>query len=308
MIVQSLLALLPVLGLIGAGFTMKARTFLTPEFWPQAEKLCYFVLLPALFVNGTANAELSDLPIGAMAPVLVGSVFLTAIALVLVQRKMSFDGPAFTSVVQGSIRFNNYLGLSIAVVLYGEQGVALAAITNAILVPVVNVLCTIAFARYGSKPLSIRGTLRSLSTNPLILACAVGIILNLTGVGLPAGIADLVRALGSASLPLGLLCVGAALKINSMGRNFAPIVYASAVKFLFLPGIATAGCLLMGLAGPPAGIIILFLALPTASSAYVMAQALGGDSSVMASTITLQTIAGIFYLPGLLFLITSFTG
>lgn len=308
MIAQSLLALLPVLGLIGAGFTMKARTFLTPEFWPQAEKLCYFVLLPALFVYGTANAELSDLPIGAMAPVLVGSVLLTAIALVLVQRKMSFDGPAFTSVVQGSIRFNNYLGLSIAEVLYGEQGVALAAITNAILVPVVNVLCTIAFARYGSKPLSIRGTLRSLSTNPLILACAVGIILNLTGVGLPAGIADLVRALGSASLPLGLLCVGAALKVNSIGRNFPPIVYASAVKFLFLPGIAAAGCLLMGLAGPPAGIIILFLALPTASSAYVMAQTLGGDSSLMASTITLQTIAGTFYLPALLLLIPSLTG
>ncbi len=306
MIAQSLLALLPVLGLIGAGFGMKARTFLTPEFWPQAEKLCYYVLLPALFVYGTANAELSGLPIGAMAPVLIGSVIVTALALVLVRRRLSFDGPAFTSVVQGSIRFNNYIGLSIAVVLYGEQGVALAAITNTILIPLVNVLCTIAFARYGTKPLSVRGTLRSISTNPLTLACVAGTILNLTGVGLPAGIADLVRALGTASLPLGLLCVGAALKMNSIGPNLPPIAYASAVKFLVLPGVAAAGCLLMGLAGPPAGIIILFLALPTASSAYVMAQALGGDSSLMASTITLQTIAGMFYLPGLLLLITSF--
>ncbi|WP_457962203.1 AEC family transporter [Arthrobacter sp. D1-29] len=287
---------------------MRARKFLTPEFWPQAEKLCYYVLLPALFVHGTANAELSHLPIGAMAPVLAGSVILTAIALVLVQQRLSFNGPAFTSVVQGSIRFNNYLGLSIAVVLYGEQGVALAAVTNAILVPVVNVLCTIAFARYGSKPLSITGTLRSLGTNPLILACAAGLVLNLSGAGLPAGIQDLVRALGSASLPVGLLCVGAALKISSIGRNFPPIAYASAVKFLVLPGIAAAACVFTGLAGPPAGIIVLFLALPTASSAYVMAQALGGDSTLMASTVTLQTIAGVVYLPGLLLLITSCTG
>lgn len=145
---------------------MRARKFLTSEFWPQAEKLCYYVLLPALFVHGTANAEPSHLPIGAMAAVLAGSVVLTATALVLVQRRIGFNGPAFTSVVQGSIRFNNYLGLSVAVVLYGEHGVALAAVTNAILVPVVNVLCTIAFARYGSKPLSITGTLRSLGTNP----------------------------------------------------------------------------------------------------------------------------------------------
>jgi predicted permease len=287
---------------------MKSRKFLTPEFWPQAEKLCYYVLLPALFLYGTANAELSGLPIGAMAPVLAGSVMLTAIALVLVQRRFSFDGPAFTSVLQGSIRFNNYLGLSIAVVLYGEQGVALAAITNTILIPLVNVLCTIAFARYGSKPLSIMGTLCSIGTNPLTLACAAGTILNFSGARLPPGIADLVRALGSASLPLGLLCVGAALQINSIRRNLPTIAYASAVKFLVLPGIAAAGCLLVGLAGPPAGIIILFLALPTASSAYVMAQALGGDHTLMASTITLQTIAGMLYLPGVLILVTSFTG
>lgn len=308
MIAQSLLALLPVLGLIGAGAGIKARKFLTPEFWPQAEKLCYYVLLPGLFVNGTANTSFSDLPIGAMAKVLAGSVILTAIALVLVQRRLSFDGPAFTSIVQGSIRFNNYLGLSIAVALYGDQGVALAAIANSILVPVANVLCTIAFARYGNKPLSIKGTLRSVGTNPLILSCAAGILLNLTGLGLPAGAADFVRALGSASLPLGLLCVGAAVKIRSMGRNLRPAAFASATKFLVLPGIATAGCMLFGLAGPPAGIVILFLALPTASSAYVMAQALGGDSSLMASTIALQTIAGVLYLPGLLFLITSFAG
>jgi len=301
------LALLPVLGLIGGGYAMKARTFLAPAFWPQAEKLCYYVLLPALFINGTATTQLAELPIGTMAPVLVGSVILTAMVLALVQGRFRFDGPAFTSVVQGSIRFNNYLGLSIAVILYGEQGVALAAITNAILVPLVNVLCTIVFARHGTKPLSVGGTFRSIGTNPLILACAVGIVLNLTGVGLPAGIAELVRALGSASLPLGLLCVGAGLQVNSIGWSALPIAYASAIKFLVLPATAVAGCLLLGLAGPPAGIVVLFLALPTASSAYVMAKALGGDSSLMASTITLQTITGVFYLPGLLFLITSFT-
>lgn len=287
---------------------MKAGKFLTPEFWPQAEKLCYYVLLPALFVNGTANTKFSELPIGTMAPVLAGSVILTAIALVLAQRRLGFDGPAFTSVVQGSIRFNNYLGLAIAVALYGEQGMALAAIANTILVPVANVLCTIAFARYGNKPLSIKGTLRSVGTNPLILGCAAGILLNLSGLGLPAGAADFVRALGSASLPLGLLCVGAALKVRSMGRDLRPVAFASATKFLVLPGIATAGCMLFGLAGPPAGIVILFLALPTASSAYVMAQALGGDSSLMASTIAMQTLAGVLYLPGLLFLITGFAG
>ena len=222
MILQTLVALGPVIGLLALGYGIRARRFLSPQFWPPAERLCYFVLLPALFISGTATADLGGLPIGLMAPVLAGPVVLTALGLVLAQRWMDLDGPAFTSVMQGSIRFNNYLGLSVALALFGADGVALAAIANTILVPLVNVLCTLAFARYGAEKLTVGGTVRSIATNPLILGCVIGILLNVSGTGLPPGVGEFVRALGTASLPLGLLCVGAALELRSMGRNVAP--------------------------------------------------------------------------------------
>jgi malonate transporter len=308
MILQTLVALGPVIGLIALGYGIRACSFLSPSFWPPAERLCYFILLPALFINGTATADLAGLPIGLMAPILAGPVIVTALGLVIVQRWLDLDGPAFTSVMQGSIRFNNYLGLSIALALFGSDGVALAAIANTVLVPLVNVLCTLAFARYGSERLTIGGTVRSIITNPLILGCVMGILLNVTGVGLPPGIAEFVRTLGTASLPLGLLCVGAALELRSMGRNLGAVLMATAVKFAVLPGLGIAGCLLFGLTGEPAATVILFLSLPTASSAYVMARALGGDSRLMASTITLQTVAGVLYLPMVFLVIGLLTG
>ncbi|MFJ6003350.1 AEC family transporter [Arthrobacter sp. NPDC092385] len=308
MIVQTLVALGPVIGLIALGYAIRARGFLAPAFWRPAERLCYFILLPALFIHGTATADLAGLPIGLMAPVLAGPVVLAALGLVAAQRRLDLDGPAFTSVLQGSIRFNNYLGLSIALALFGPDGVALAAIANTVLVPLVNVICTLAFARYGSEKLTLGGTLRSIATNPLILGCVIGILLNVTGVGLPPGISDLVRTLGSASLPLGLLCVGAALELRSMGRNVGAVALATVVKFSVLPGLGIAGCLLLGLTGEPAAMVILFLSLPTASSAYVMARALGGDSRLMASTITLQTVAGVLYLPFVFLVIRALTG
>ncbi|WP_104167354.1 AEC family transporter [Arthrobacter sp. SX1312] len=308
MIAQTLTALGPVIGLIALGYGLRARAFLAPAFWPPAERLCYFVLLPALFINGTATADLAGLPIALMAPILAGSVLLTALGLVLAQRRLDLDGPAFTSVLQGSIRFNNYLGLSIALALFGADGVALAAIANTVLVPLVNILCTLAFARYGAERLTVGGTGRSIATNPLILGCLIGILLNVTGVGLPPGLDDFVRALGTASLPLGLLCVGAALELRSMGRNLGAVALSTFVKFAVLPGLGVAGCLLLGLTGEPAATVILFLSLPTASSAYVMARALGGDSRLMASTITLQTLAGVAYLPVVFLVIRGVTG
>lgn len=308
MILQTVVALGPVIGLIALGYGIRARAFLAPSFWPPAERLCYFVLLPALFINGTATADLGGLPIALMAPVLAGPVVLTALGLVVAQRWLDLDGPAFTSVLQGSIRFNNYLGLSIALALFGPDGVALAAIANTILVPLVNVVCTLGFARYGAERLTVGGTVRSIATNPLILGCVIGIGLNVTGIGLPPGVEGLVRTLGAASLPLGLLCVGAALELRSMGRNLGAVGLATAVKFVVMPGLGLAGCLLVGLTGEPAATVILFLSLPTASSAYVMARALGGDSRLMASIITLQTVAGILYLPVVFLVIRAFTG
>lgn len=308
MIAQSLAALGPVIGLIALGYGLRARTVLAPAFWPPAERLCYFVLLPALFISGTATADLGGLPIALMAPILAGSVLLTASGLVLAQRRLDLDGPAFTSVLQGGIRFNNYLGLSIALTLFGADGVALAAIANSVLVPLVNILCTLAFARYGAERLSVGGTVRSIATNPLILGCVIGLLLNVTGIGLPPGVDGFVRTLGTASLPLGLLCVGAALELRGMGRNLGAVALATTVKFAVLPGLGVAGCLLLGLTGPPAATVILFLSLPTASSAYVMARALGGDSRLMASTITLQTLAGVAYLPLVFLVIGRVTG
>ncbi len=57
------------------------------------------------------------------------------------------DGPAFTSVFQGSVRFNNYVGVTLAAGLFGTKGIALAAICNAAIVPTVNILCVLVFGR-----------------------------------------------------------------------------------------------------------------------------------------------------------------
>lgn len=293
-----LLALLPIVLLIGLGVGLRRSDFIGAAFWPQAERLCFYVLLPALFVHSLVTAPLAGVPIAALAGVLVASTLLVAALLLACRRALGFEGAAFTSVFQGGVRFNNYVGVSVAAGLFGAQGVALAAVANAAIVPTVNILCVLVFARFGSlgRPTPL-GLLRHLALNPLVLACGVGIGMKSSGISLPPGLEPALRALGQASLPLGLLCVGAALDFGTARRWARPVLVASAAKFVAMPLATFAACWALGLHGPAAATALMFQALPTASSSYIMARQLGGDAPLMAGITAVQTVLAALTMP-----------
>lgn len=305
MIGTIVVALIPIVLLIGLGYAMKQRQFLADSFWPGAERLSYFILLPALFVHGLATADLAGIPIWGMVAALIGSTVLAALVLIALNRFIAPNGPAFTSVFQGGVRFNNYVGITAAVGLIGAHAVPLAAVANAAVVPTVNVLCVIVFAHYGSAKPTVHGILRGIALNPLVIGCVIGIVLQVTQIGLPPGIEGCVKALGHASLPLGLLCVGAALDWKALGRGLTSTVWASTAKFVLMPLATAVICLWLGLDREAIIVAVLFQSLPTASSAYVMARQLGGDAELMAGIVAFQTVIAIIAVPATLLLLNS---
>lgn len=303
MIGMLLVALLPTALLIALGHVLRWRTHLLPaEFWPPAEKLAYFVLLPALIVHSLAMADLSSVPVGGLVAALMIPLIAVAACLAALRRRLALSGPAFTSVVQGAIRFNTYVGVTAAIALYGAQGGALSAIAIATIVPTVNVLCVLVFARYVSAGTGMRDAVRGIVRNPLIVASFIGIALHALHLPLPPGVEGFFKALGQAALPLGLLCVGAALDRRSLGASPRPALIASFAKFAAMPALTAACCLALGITGVPALVAVLFNALPTASSSYVMARQLGGDAPLMASIIATQTVAAALTVPTMMIL------
>ncbi|MCG8291508.1 AEC family transporter [Pseudomonas entomophila] len=292
-----LTTLVPIILLIALGTWLRVRGFLAESFWPGAERLSYYVLLPSLFLHGLATANLDGVPVLGMVAVLMLSTLLGALLLVLYQGAASHDGADFTSVFQGGVRFNNYIGATLAAGLYGSAGIALAAVANAAIVPLVNLLCVLVFARFSARHSSPATVLRAIFANPLIIGCAAGLLLRVSGLGLPAGLEPTVKALGQAALPLGLLSVGAALGGARLGQQAKPLLAASLFKFLVMPMTAWGLCRLFGLEGQAAVVAILFQALPTASSSYVMARQMGGNAPLMATIIALQTVAAAVTLP-----------
>ena len=245
-------------------------------------------------------ADLSRVPVARLMVVIALSLTGVAALLVAVRPWLAIDGPAFTSVFQGGIRFNNYVGLTVAAGLLGAPGIALAAVANAIIVPVANLFCILVFARYAGGQASLSGIARSIATNPLIAASAIGAVLQATGIGLPPGLEGMIRALGVASLPIGLLCVGAAFDLFVVRRGLRETLVSSAAKFVALPVATFLACLALGLSGDAALVAMLFQSLPTASSAYILARHLGGDAPLMAGIIALQTVVAAVAIPAAL--------
>lgn len=290
-------ALIPIALLIALGTVLRKRNFLTDTFWEQAERVGYYFFLPALFVYSLATADLGHLHILHLAAAVLATSISIAVLVLLCRPLLSVNGPTFTSIFQGSLRFNTYVGTTVAGSLYGDQGIAMAALCAAIAVPTVNFLCILAFAHFGTVHLTLRGVLRQIFKNPLIIACVLGLSLQGLHIPLPMGITPFLKALGEASLPLGLMCVGAALQLTTLKGTPIPILTAISAKSIATPLVAVLLLSVFDVHGATAVVAVLFLALPTSSASYILSRQLGGDAPLMAGITALQTVFAAISLP-----------
>lgn len=299
-------ALAPIFLLILMGWTIRWREFVPLAFWPPVEKLTYYVLFPALLVANLAEARLDGLPVAAMTTaqatgVLVMAALAAASMTMLRRRPFRLDGPGFTSAFQGSIRPNTYVGLAAAAGLWGSTGLTLTAICVAVVVPLVNLLSVVALVRWaGPKDQPARpwrSTIMPVLKNPLIAACLLGIALNASGIGLPPVAGPLLKILGAAALPLGLLAVGAGLELKGLRAVGPAVVLVVAGKLVLLPAITTALAWSLGVRDLALVVCAIYAGLPMAPNSYVLARQLGGDARLMAGLITLSTLTAALTLP-----------
>ena len=149
--------------------------------------------------------------------------------------------------------------------------------------------------------MSALSVLVDLAKNPLILGCVGGGLLNVSGVALPVWVDDSLSFMGRMALPIALLCVGASLELSRLKGDVGPSLIASATQFVVKPGMAWGLCLWFGLPAMATSVTVLFMAVPTAPSAYILARRMGGDYEAMASIIAFQTVAGFATMPLILF-------
>lgn len=292
------LSLLPIFTLILLGLFLRLWRPLNAKFWAAADRLTYYVFFPVLLFTSIAKADLTDMPVSAGIGLPVLTLLIVTGGLLLLRPRLGFKGPVFASVVQGSIRTNTYVSLAAALAVYGEEALPAVALGIIAFIPFVNLVSVLVHVRYGSgKTHGVRKALIEIGTNPLIIACVLGIAANLADIILPDPLDTTLDLLGRAALPLGLISVGAALEFATLRRSKKALVLASAIKLAILPALLLVALSNADIDGAPAGVLLLFAAAPTSVSSYVLARHMGGDHKLMASMITVQVLVGMITLP-----------
>lgn len=271
---------------------------ISPEMWAQVEKLTYYLFFPALLLLrlSDSNWDWDDLKL--ITKVIAAALFVTTLLIAILRKYIASDLASLSSVYQGSVRFNTYIGLACIEALYGDRGLVAAALCLSVYIPLVNVLCVISLGIGGSAGTNrLQVIVGSVLTNPLVLACLGGIALSANGIEIPTLAASVISILSQPALPLGLLAVGAGIRFVALGQQGWQLFIAVFNKLLVFPAIVLGSCLFFELPGMLAMIILLLTALPAPPSAYILARQLGGNVSLMANIITVQTIAAFPLIP-----------
>ena len=209
-------ALVPVFGLILIGYLFKRISFPSHEFWPMADKLTYFILMPALLIYKLSNAKFEANSVSFVLASLI-AIFLTMIILIIVNKITPTKNSSFTSIVQGGIRFNTYVFLAISGSIFGDTGLVLSAIILTFAIPFINILCVTIFALYSdNSKLDFMYLIKSIIKNPLIIGCVVGGAINFFAIPIHVSLGNLLEILSKAALPLGLLSIGYALVLKDL--------------------------------------------------------------------------------------------
>lgn len=300
-------ALAPIFLLILMGYVVQRRGLLPEAFWAPAERLTYYLFFPALLVQNAARAGLADARYLPMVAALTLGVLIIAGVVILLRPRFGLDGPAFSSVFQGSFRPNTYVAVGAAVALFGEAGLTLIAVCIVVAVPLVNLLGAVGLVRYagpGSTRPGWRQVIGPVARNPLILACILGALLNVGDVDIPPVISPLLDILGRAALPVGLMAVGAGLQFTAVRPAWRVVAATTAIKLVALPVVIYLLSLAFGVGGLKATVLVMYGTMPGSAVSYVMTRQMGGDGPLMAAIIATTTLAAMAAMPVALVLVS----
>lgn len=287
------------------GWLLRVKSVPSEAYWVYADKLVYWILFPSFLFYRISSVEISgELLQPIFSTLIVGMVVCVLLAWAGA-RVFGFNLPATSSIVQASGRQNTFISLAIAERLFGDSGLLIATLATALLVPVTNIVIVISLViilNKGQQQL-LRKIGSDLVRNPILISIALGFAANTLGWRHIIVVHEVTALLGSATLPIVLLCIGASMKFEELGKTLNALLLSSLIKFVFFPGFAIFMMLQTSLPAEITIILCIFTASPTASSGFALARQMGGDYRLMASLITQQTMIAFITLPLTIYLV-----
>lgn len=299
-------AVLPIFIVIMSGYFIRRHFIQQDEFWKQADRLVYYILLPITLFKTTSDFsyEPSMLKVGFL---VFGLVTVMGAIAFLLRFMLRMTGEQFTSVFQGIVRPNFYISLSMASLLYGKSGVQFLAFMLVFLIFSATVYSVLVLDRYGSKKSGggFVNALERLARNPIILSTVSGFFVGMSVGSLPEFAGRTLDVFGDATLPLALLGVGASLKFSALRAALPLVAVTSVTRLVLAPAICLLVGVMFGLNAMELTCCVLLFAVPAAASSITFASQMGGDMRLMSQILTFETVCSFVTLSLVIYLAQS---
>ena len=292
--------LAPLALLIALGSALAHIKFLGEAFIADLNKLAFWVALPAMIFTSASNEIGTVRQVWFIFCVLVSATLAITLIAWVASYALRLPDHARGTLAQSAFRGNlAYIGIPVLTnsLALTSPASAKETMTTVVIVMVLtmafyNILAVIllqASQRSTGNGGLVR-TLRSIATNPLMLAGLLGLAVPLLHIHLPFFLQSALQSLGSAAVPLALLCIGGSLVMVPLRGKIAWIVAASAMKTAVLPVIVLLLARLAGFDPIDQRIALVLAACPTAAASFVMARQMGGDEALASGSIALSTL------------------
>lgn len=294
---QVLETLAPVFLVIALGWGLTRRGWLHDAFLAEANRVVFWVGLPAFLFISLATAPHGGAQVGRLTLALLAS---TAGMMVLAGVAAPWLGVAregWGTFVQATFRGNiAYVGLPVIAALPGgAEGRAAALLVMAPLLALYNLagVALLLAGRRGPGSAMAGRVAVEVMKNPLFWSCVAGGLWGWLDWPMPRWIRLTFDTVGSMALPLALLCIGGTLATTRLEGNRRAAAWAAAAKIGLLPALGLLVGRGLGLSPAELQVALIILAAPTAAATFSMATQLGGDGPLAASTVVLSTVFSV---------------
>ena len=286
--------IIPIFSLVALGNIARRRGFLPEAFMEPANRLVYYLAIPAMIFRAISKASLSQqFNVAVMGMTLLAIVCLFAICWIA-SRLFRMPAAVRGAFIQCSFHGNlGYIGLAVAFYYLGSDGLARASILAAFVMILQNLLAVVVLQSHRLSQVSgsrSRPFFGKIATNPVIGSAFAGILFSGTGLPMPLVLDRSLQILAGLALPMALLIIGGSLSMNRMRERLGAVTGSCFLKLLLLPAL---GVFFFRAAGHAPGDTlpaIILLASPTATIAYVMAREMEGDTDFAVAAISATTL------------------
>lgn len=294
--------ILPIFAVVMIGFGLRKSNFVAADKWQIVDELCFWVLFPALLAHTLLKADFSEIQLGPVTMVMLVAVLATAALLLairpLLRALWDTKDPQYTTIFQTVSRYHGFIALAIVLELFGEAGAAVIALSFAVLVPInqfINIVVLVAFGE--GKTLNWQNVALTVVKNPIFMAAVIGLLVSLSGVSVWKPAMTMLDLLGKAALGLSLLALGAGLSLKAALSPSKEMWAGVLGRLIGVPVLTASLCLLFGVSGMSAQVLLILASVPAAMNGYVLAKKMGGDAGLYSATLTVQTVLSFLTVP-----------